>query len=596
MRYRMGFFIYNCSAYCHMLLVILSWIYIAFIFFALGLSCFRMIMSVTGEAAPPHVTLVLVAGMIATTFIASGLSLFMPLGLAANLLLLSISLAALFFCRRSLREYLAVYRAALRPAHWPLWLLFVGYALILAYLSVELPSHHDNGLYYATTIQWIEQYGVVKGLANVNPRIGFNSNWHLLQALFSFPYLHNGYLSNINGLLLLMVFPYSLGGIARMWKRDYSLPVILRSMMFIPLVAFHFGASSEYIFFNINFISSPVADLAVCLLIWLTLTLFIEMDGLSVNDYNCRALLVSMMAVFMFTVKPSAAPVLLACIFLFFAMAWRRQWRVAVVTSASVMLIALPWLARNVTITGYLLFPFEGIDIFDADWKLPLEQVRWHANAVKSYAADPGYDLSKPFTRSVPEWFPGWFSRLAWIQSAMLIAAMVSLVVCVGIFIAGFVQRGRHFITLHLHTIFVVIMTGAGMAFWFLKGPDFRLGYGFIGMAVMLLVALMVRYFLRANSRYAGYLFTAVLFFQLFYYYRGNWEYMPKVLGNHLPPRRMPESMGHVDMGNGIRMNLVYKQDAWYAPLPIANNDEFYTIRPVPRGKSMAEGFKPTEK
>jgi hypothetical protein len=71
--------------------------------------------------------------------------------------------------------------------------LFVG--LILLFLAVFFvyliikPGHFDTYLYHMSSIQWIEQYRAVPGLANVQERLGFNSSIFVLSAGFSFYFL-----------------------------------------------------------------------------------------------------------------------------------------------------------------------------------------------------------------------------------------------------------------------------------------------------------------------------------------------------------------------------------------------------------------------
>ena len=39
-------------------------------------------------------------------------------------------------------------------------------------------------------------------------------------------------------------------------------------------------------------------------------------------------------------------------------------------------------------------------------------------------------------------------------------------------------------------------------------------------------------------------------------------------------------------------VHLVKHEDSWNEPLPVANEYEFYYIRPILRGKDIKEGFK----
>ena len=129
-----------------------------------------------------------------------------------------------------------------------------------------------------------------------------------------------------------------------------------------------------------------------------------------------------------------------------------------------------------------------------------------------------------------------------------------------------------------------------------MKGPDFRLGYGFTGMLTMLLIALMLRYFLDRDIKFAGLALTGFFIYMLAFYYRNTLKESLNSAWKPLPERRMPERTEEVKMNNGTVMHVVFNQDSWYAPLPVANNNEYYTIKPICRGARISDGFKSTEK
>src|SRR3569833_154457 len=150
--------------------------------------------------------------------------------------------------------------------------------IVVSYLAYTPTSHHDDGLYYSTTIRWLQEYGTVKGIANINPRVGFNSSWHILQAAFGFQYLHIGLFNDLNGLLLLLVLLYSMGGIHDLLRGKATFAAGLKCLFILPALAYHFGASSDVMLFNVNFIQSSSADIPTCLLICMISLLFVEGD------------------------------------------------------------------------------------------------------------------------------------------------------------------------------------------------------------------------------------------------------------------------------------------------------------------------------
>lgn len=43
----------------------------------------------------------------------------------------------------------------------------------------------DTYSYYLPTIKWLDQYGLVKGIANFDFNLGQHSLWHIIQASFN---------------------------------------------------------------------------------------------------------------------------------------------------------------------------------------------------------------------------------------------------------------------------------------------------------------------------------------------------------------------------------------------------------------------------
>ncbi|HEY0680393.1 MAG TPA: hypothetical protein VGD17_19055 [Chitinophagaceae bacterium] len=586
-----------------MIFIILSWIYISIIFFSFGIVCTVIVdrlagrdKTVSDNFVVPHVSMLFIGGIVFTAIIASALSLFMPLSLIANFIMFSTAIVLMFVFRQKVFACLTEYRNGIKDTHWSFVLLFGAFVLLAAYLSSLPSSHNDDGLYYATTIKWIEEYGSVKGLANVNPRIGFNSNWHVLQALFSFHYFHAANFNDLNGLLLIILFPYCLRGFGRLLKNDHRIATIASVLFFLPLIAFHFGSSSDFIFFNVNFLSAPAADLAVCSLIWITLIRFIELDNEDVPDRGRRMVFIILVSTFLFTVKSSAAPLLMTCIFFFAVYLYKKQFSRFVYVALLCFAVAAPWITRNIIISGYPIFPLSLTDVLQVDWKLPVQHVKWFENAVKVYAIDPTYDLNKPFTLTFSEWFPAWFGRLKYIQSVIVAFSAVSIVVFVLIFLFRLLRDAKSFLVGNGHLILSIIIAVAGSFFWLLKGPDPRLGYGFTGMLSMLMISVMLNYFLGPYVKYAAYVLVIIFYSILLFHYNDKWKDVFRYLVRPLPERRMPKSFTEVTLNNGLKIHLTEDADCWYMPLPVTTKNEFYTIQPVQRGKSIQDGFKTIQK
>ncbi|HEX6180938.1 MAG TPA: hypothetical protein VFZ47_06800, partial [Chitinophagaceae bacterium] len=373
---------------------------------------------------------------------------------------------------------------------------------------------------------------------------------------------------------------------------DYSMSVVMRSLLFVPVAAFHFGASHDFLLFNINYLSSPSADIPVCFLLWIVFVLVIELREVAADKHSANIALICMLSALLFSIKPSAAPVLLLCVFFFGGYVLQKKFEQAGIIAMLSSLIVVPWIVRNIIISGYLFFPFSSLDMIQVDWKLPIQHVKWFENAVKVYAINPEYDLNKPFTLSVQQWFGIWFNRLSFIQSLLFLSGIASIVLFGLLFVAGVMRKGKRFVSEQRYIILCVATAVAGSLFWFLKGPDFRLGYGFTVIITVLSLAMMFRYFLADDIKYAGIIFTIGFFYLMIFHYKGPWKDFATRIKQPLPERKQPAAIKAMPLGNGMQMQLVNYGDSWYGPLPIANETEYYTLMPVPRGSSVKHGFK----
>ena len=79
--------------------------------------------------------------------------------------------------------------------------------------------HDDTGLYHAQAIRWIEEYGVVPGLANLHSRFGYNSASFALSAFFSETWLIGRPMHCVAGFFALLCACKCVAGLMAFWKR-----------------------------------------------------------------------------------------------------------------------------------------------------------------------------------------------------------------------------------------------------------------------------------------------------------------------------------------------------------------------------------------
>lgn len=581
-----------------MLVILISWIYIAAIVYTLGVASHAFLRTIFRlEWNEPHFSVTCLTGMAAVTFFAMLCCLFMPLGgfLFQGILLILAAMSG-FLCSDSLRKAWKADRQRLSGTNWIAGILFIAFAVILAKLSYQVSSHHDDGLYYSTTIKWLQEYGTVKGVANLNPRIAFNSSWHILQAAFSFPFLHLGLFNDLNGLIMALLFLYSIGGMLAMSKGRISVLTAMRGFLMLPVLAFHFGASSDILLFNVNFISSSSADIPACLLTWITFLLLLEGSATTSPDKTIAPtdILVILYSVWVLTIKLSCAPIAIFIVFILARMLFLRRIGTALFACILCAAFVAPWIYRNALLSGYLIFPFASLDLLHVPWKLPMIDARWFQNAIKAYVlgVNPASPVNIPFST----WFPKWFAGLVFIQQVVLSTAALSFLTFTGIALRHILLRDRQFFIRRQRPGVFVLTGTAGILFWLLEGPDFRFGYGFLCIYILFFLVLVFRFFLGGYSRYLVYpalLYTCALFL---FYYKNTWESPSDYFAAPIQPR-MPIEIRQINIPSGqpgkvLPLNIVTHDDSWNAPLPAANDYEYRVLLPAYLGTTIKEGFR----
>ncbi len=227
-----------------------------------------------------------------------------------------------------------------------LWILVV---LLACVKSSGAPFVIDNESYYVQTINWINEYGFVKGVANLHIYFAQTSTWHVLQAGLNFSFLTD----RINDLNAFLVIVCS----------------------FFYIVKFQLNRQNHWIgfllAFNVllfQFIDAPSPDLPLILIFPIILYYFTKKDnkdGLSISIF-----LFFLLVVIKLTILP------LGLLFLF----WIKQRKKVVKTIIIGIIFLIPWVVKNSIISGYPFYPFNWIGL-NVDWLVP-EKLRSFAEEI----------------------------------------------------------------------------------------------------------------------------------------------------------------------------------------------------------------------
>ncbi|EMY77846.1 hypothetical protein LEP1GSC060_2755 [Leptospira weilii serovar Ranarum str. ICFT] len=143
-----------------------------------------------------------------------------------------------------------------------------------------------------------------------------------------------------------------------------------------------------------------------------------------------------------------------------------------------ISLILLPWLIRNIILSGYLIYPFPAIDLFNFDWKVPLGNVISEKLAITGWARNPGEGYVEASGMKFWEWFPIWWKNKSVLIQLFLI---VSLLFPALAFIFSLLKK----IKINFQTFIILSTSSVGVIFWIFLAPDLRFGKAFLGVAAI---------------------------------------------------------------------------------------------------------------
>ncbi len=388
-----------------MLLTIASWVMILIIITSLGTIISYLIEKML-EYEIKKISSILMIGVVLAAVYAEFFSLFYKVGVIAVILLVCLCALGLLFCRSYTAEWFGRIKTSYRrhKIHFLCMILIFICVLILgSFDSSKYPGGYDTENYHAPAIRWTEEYGVVKGLGNLHSRFAYNSSFLCLQALFSFTYIFGQSMHSMNGFLWVFMAAYTIFGLCLFHDRRFQLSDFLR-IIFLNIL-----------FAEINGISSPNTDfMPLCLAAYIFIE-WTDQTELGQVDSVPYALL-SILGLFAASTKLSAGVLFVFAIKPFFDYLKKKQFRSIILFSFIGVFAITPFLARNLIISGYLLYPVHQTDflsdIFKFDWTMPKSVTVSDNVMIKAFArgwgSNYGYD---DIDRSFFQWFSIWIEK-----------------------------------------------------------------------------------------------------------------------------------------------------------------------------------------
>ena len=379
-----------------MLSVLLDWLIIAITSYTVGYGFLRLMSICIGRevsAGKNANVLRLLIGFMLTNVYAEIWSIFLPVNMWAVYILVFITLVIAYMCKQDMAETVNISKTP-KPAV----IASVAVIILMAYGSSRGYMHYDTTLYHASAIRWIEEYGVVPGLANLQSRYGYNSAEFAHNALYSFKWYTGRSLHCTTGFLA-MVSAHLLYD-----KELFTGRRTIQSVDFVRIgLLYYLGVLFAQMV-------SPASDYVANLLIFDILILMLG----RVKDRTLPAdhyVLISLLAIYGITVKVSLAPMVLICLIPFVYYIIKKDVRSILFCIVSGLVIAMPYFIRGYILSGWILYPSTLIKLGNPDWQVPIGEAQYDAKEISMWGRGIT-DATKWSEVTLTNWIPSWFAEL----------------------------------------------------------------------------------------------------------------------------------------------------------------------------------------
>lgn len=453
-----------------MLFILINWLYIFITTFLTGFGILYLVEKKFGYRVK-HIHSYLVAGLIVATTYAQWVSCFYRVNWEANGIFLLISLAIFALYRKTILERL---RSACRETSVAKKVGIGILLLVTAYFTSRGSYLVDTNLYHAQSIRWIEEYGVVKGLANLQSRAAYNSSMFCLSALYSMKYIFGQSMHAMQGFmaLILGVFCMDLGAL---WKRKK-----------VALSDFARIGAIYYLTLLHKELMSPSSDFAVMIILFYIVISWLDL----LEEKNASTVPYSLLCVagaYTVTLKLTAGLILILLIKPIIMLCRQKKGKEIITYLSMGILVIAPYLIRNVLICGWLLYPFSSLDLFHVDWKVPKVKVDADSFQIKSWGK--GIHEFELYGSTPDKWIPGWFATVLSATERLLLLGDAVALVLFGVALVYKIYQ--QLVQKKSPDWDVVLVQGtivASFLFWLLSAPLTRYGYTYILLLILLVL------------------------------------------------------------------------------------------------------------
>ncbi len=410
------------------------------------------------------ITGIVTTGLVTLTVYAECFSIFYKVGAVCHALMLIILTIGAYKYRKEVSVLLTGVRKRFRSKEGVVCLIIV---LISAFYASRGVFHRDTGIYHAQAIRIIEEYGVIKGIGNFQLHFAYNSSYLALCALFTMSFVLPFALHTMTGFIMALFTCYAACGLMKWTSRASHTADMARLAIII------YGITV------LEYLQSPATDYGAMYMVlyimcaWITQAVEKKDDADDIPVYGYLAVL----SIFTVSMKLSAAALVVLAVLPFILLVKKKMTKETISFIVIGFLSFLPYLVRNVIISGWLLYPAEAIDLFNVVWKVPAEYMKFDADQIKVWGRELQDTMSveEGITVGISDWLPIWWEKKRFYEKLLLAFQVAGAgAVLLNLIIRKVRKKIRADVAMFYIAVFINI------AMWFFTAPFIRYGLAFL--------------------------------------------------------------------------------------------------------------------
>ncbi|MBR1641511.1 MAG: hypothetical protein IJ683_04210 [Butyrivibrio sp.] len=484
-----------------MVITILSWIYIFIISIVTGLVINKILsrfIPVPSYKECSHfgLTGLIVTGLVTLTVYAEVFSIFYKVGAVCHILMLVLLAIGVYFYRPELLDFFKMLKDVCLRSGRNLLIVYVLVILAGAFFSSNGTFHTDTGIYHAQAIRMLEEYGVLKGLGNLQLHFAYNSSYLPLCALFTMSFILPFPLHSMTGFFMVLFSCYAVSGLAKWKEHEHHGGDLARVAILV------------YALTNMTGLQSPATDYGTMFFTLYIMCCWIAyaQESGAEDDRDKIALYgyLAVLSIFAVSMKLSAALLILLAIFPAILLVKKKMFKEFGIFLLIGFLSFLPYMIRNVILSGWLFYPVASIDLFNVVWKIPAEYMKVDSDQIKVWGRCL-YDITR-INDGVTTWFPIWWAEKQHYEVMLIYSQFVGAVILV---ITSILRLREKKIDLAMVIFYLTII--ANLVLWFFTAPFIRYGLAFLLLLPLCAFGDMFEYIVRKKSIVLGLVASLVL-------------------------------------------------------------------------------------